>query len=280
MMEKEDVESGNSVRIGSFSRQHGRGGLCASSGRRNGKFTLIELLIVISIIAVLASMLLPALGKAREKARTISCLGNLRQVVRGTVIYCGDFNEWLPENYAGKDSEGNYRYYVDYISLYVTGKESRKSNKIYEKVWWCPEILQLTSRIVQDAAWKSYPFKNDLAYGMSLALYSRYEWYKDENGLHAVQHKLNLLKGSLSRRVMFAEAQGVTGSDPDQWKVGHMAVFNGYVKGRHGGNPADRTRGISNTAYCDGSVRSEPAWKLASASDNRLPWDRCNTGNQ
>ena len=64
--------------------------------RWNEKFTLIEFLIVISVIAVLAAMLLPALNKAREKAKQISCAGMMKQFGVCSVLYAGDYSDWLP----------------------------------------------------------------------------------------------------------------------------------------------------------------------------------------
>ena len=67
----------------------------------NAAFTLVELLVVIAVIAILASLLLPALSEARQRATGVQCLSNSRQLALGWMLYADDFGGRLPYNVGG-----------------------------------------------------------------------------------------------------------------------------------------------------------------------------------
>lgn len=93
---------------------------------RSSGFTLIELLVVIAIIAILAAILFPVFAQARERARAISCISNLKQLGTATMMYVQDYDEtYFVQPFPGCYTDPNtnvtsyYYYYPDLLQPYV-----------------------------------------------------------------------------------------------------------------------------------------------------------------
>lgn len=121
-------------------------------------FTLIELLVVIAIIAILASLLLPTLGRARTTAKGLQCLNNLKQLGAATSLYQGDNQDFFMPH---SQYRGSTIYWTNFFfdAKYATGKTMLCPivRNVYEAEYTSNKVLfWSTSRVTPDYGYNSF----------------------------------------------------------------------------------------------------------------------------
>lgn len=112
-----------------------------SNGICHNFFSMVELLVVISIIAVLTSLLLPALNKAKESARTIQCAGNEKQHAMATASYVNDYDNWLLISALEGGNAFEWKREISpYLGIKTVESDPKKWFPAYHKgVFLCPD---------------------------------------------------------------------------------------------------------------------------------------------
>ena len=245
--------------------------------RKEGRyFTLIELLIVIAIIAILAALLLPALSLAREKARTISCAGNLRQISLAFIQYSIDQNGWGTTLFGQSNTSISYFIIRSFSESKYLGNLDIRSFSTTEAtlppgIFRCPSRRRLMATNIKIdygtnahlAGYGTYaPWKRYCEYGKYSATYPAANLFKIESVKNPA--RIVYLSDSSRGQPYFAR------KDTNNWDF-NMST-NAYARDL----PAHSMS--ANTAFADGHVQTLKENVLRQKIVAYSYWYNANTG--
>ena len=211
---------------------------------RRKYFTLIELLVVIAVIAILASMLLPALNQARETAKTIYCTNNVKQLCTGITLYSSSYDDYLPSY---DFQSGAFRFWYINIANMITPEISGTSVFQNKKPGYfkCPSLISPG----WDSATLSYGYNSRLGYFRVT--------------VDTPKFKISQIKRP-SQLISCADGDGDKYYDS-------LVAFSYYLVG-------DRHKGGSPIGYVDGHSECKKRYDVTQVG--ALPKDSSNVGSE
>ncbi|RYZ83632.1 MAG: DUF1559 domain-containing protein [Proteobacteria bacterium] len=236
----------------------------SNSSCKNTAFTLIELLVVIAIIAILAAILFPVFGRARENARRSSCLSNMKQIGLGIMQYTQDYDERitpsevcaLPGGGLGQCAEGYAVLFPQILQPYL------KSTQIFQ----CPSDTDNTSI----STWaQAAPFSNFVK-PVHTSYIGNYSVMYQSLALAAMEYPSTTVLLADGSSQTSATSPFITATKkPTVWILTDPTDPNGQGTNQDWGGPSDRHLETSVVAFADGHVK---ALRLSKWYYANTPW--------